>query len=610
MKTDSKYTEHVRDILKTLPDKPGIYQYFDDKGTIIYIGKAKNLKKRVLSYFNKEVHENGKITVLVKKIADIKFVIVDTELDALLLENNLIKKYQPRYNVMLKDDKTYPWICIKNEPFPRVFSTRNVYKDGSEYFGPYASVKMMNTLLDLIKHLYPLRNCNLNLTKANIDHKKFKVCLEYHIKNCKGPCEAHQSAEDYQQNIEFVKEIIKGNISTVLKHLKEIMMQYASTLEFEKAQICKDKIEQLEKYKSKSTIVNPSIDNIDVFSIVTDDNYGYVNFLKVMNGAIVQAHTIEMKKKLDESAEELLSLAIVDLRQRFDSNANEILVPFKMETDFQKIKLTVPQRGDKKQLLELSERNAKYYKIEKQRQKDLVDPERHSKRILTQMMKDLRLNEPPVYIECFDNSNIQGAYPVSAMVVFKNAKPEKKEYRHFNIKTVEGPNDFASMEEVIYRRYKRILDENKSLPQLIVVDGGKGQLSSALKSLETLDLRGKVSIIGIAKKLEEIYYPGDSIPMYLDKKSETLKVIQQLRDEAHRFGITHHRSKREKGTIKSVLTEIDGVGFATAQTLLRKFKSVKNIKKANEEELQAVIGKAKTEILRSYFQKEKESKTE
>ncbi len=610
MKTDSKYTEHVRDILKTLPDKPGIYQYFDDKGTIIYIGKAKNLKKRVLSYFNKEVHENGKITVLVKKIADIKFVIVDTELDALLLENNLIKKYQPRYNVMLKDDKTYPWICIKNEPFPRVFSTRNVYKDGSEYFGPYASVKMMNTLLDLIKHLYPLRNCNLNLTKANIDHKKFKVCLEYHIKNCKGPCEAHQSAEDYQQNIEFVKEIIKGNISTVLKHLKEIMMQYASTLEFEKAQICKDKIEQLEKYKSKSTIVNPSIDNIDVFSIVTDDNYGYVNFLKVMNGAIVQAHTIEMKKKLDESAEELLSLAIVDLRQRFDSNANEILVPFKMETDFQKIKLTVPQRGDKKQLLELSERNAKYYKIEKQRQKDLVDPERHSKRILTQMMKDLRLNEPPVYIECFDNSNIQGAYPVSAMVVFKNAKPEKKEYRHFNIKTVEGPNDFASMEEVIYRRYKRILDENKSLPQLIVVDGGKGQLSSALKSLEKLDLRGKVSIIGIAKKLEEIYYPGDSIPMYLDKKSETLKVIQQLRDEAHRFGITHHRSKREKGTIKSVLTEIDGVGFATAQTLLRKFKSVKNIKKANEEELQAVIGKAKTEILRSYFQKEKESKTE
>ena len=610
MKTDHKYSEHVRDILKTLPDKPGIYQYFDDKGTIIYIGKAKNLKKRVLSYFNKEVHENGKITVLVKKIADIKFVIVDTELDALLLENNLIKKYQPRYNVMLKDDKTYPWICIKNEAFPRVFSTRNVYKDGSQYFGPYASVKMMNTLLDLIKHLYPLRNCNLNLTKTNIDNKKFKVCLEYHIKNCKGPCEAHQTAEDYQQNIEFVKEIIKGNISTVLKHLKEIMMQYASTLEFEKAQICKDKIEQLEKYKSKSTIVNPSIDNIDVFSIVTDDNYGYVNFLKVMNGAIVQAHTIEMKKKLDETEEELLSLAIVDLRQRFDSDAKEILVPFKMETDFQKIVLTVPQRGDKKQLLELSERNAKYYKIEKQRQKDLVDPERHSKRILNQMMKDLRLNEPPVFIECFDNSNIQGSYPVSAMVVFKNAKPEKKEYRHYNIKTVEGPNDFASMEEVIYRRYKRILDENKQLPQLIVVDGGKGQLSSALKSLEKLDLRGKVSIIGIAKKLEEIYYPGDSIPMYLDKKSETLKVIQQLRDEAHRFGITHHRSKREKGTIKSVLTEIDGVGFATAQTLLRKFKSVKNIKKASEEELQKVIGKSKTEILKKYFDANKESNTE
>ncbi len=609
MKTDPKYTQHLKDLLKTIPNNPGIYQYFDEKGTIIYIGKAKNLKKRVSSYFSKDVFENGKVGVLVKKIADIKFVIVDTELDALLLENNLIKKYQPRYNVMLKDDKTYPWICIKNEPFPRVFSTRNVYKDGSSYFGPYASVKMMNTLLELIKQLYPLRNCNFNLTKSNIEAKKFRVCLEYHIKNCKGPCEAHQTEEDYLQNIQEVKEIIKGNISTVLKQLKELMMQYASTLEFEKAQICKDKIEQLEKYKSKSTIVNPSIDNVDVFTIVTDENYGYVNFLKVASGAIVQAHTIEMKKKLDESPEELLSLAIVDLKERFYSDAKEIILPFKPEMDFNYTTITVPQRGDKKQLLDLSERNAKYYKIEKQRQKDLVDPERHTKRILNQMMKDLRLNEIPSHIECFDNSNIQGAYPVSAMVVFKNAKPEKKEYRHYNIKTVEGPNDFASMEEVIYRRYKRMLDEEQPVPQLIIVDGGKGQLSSALKSLEKLNLRGKISIIGIAKKLEEIYYPGDSIPMYLDKKSETLKIIQQLRDEAHRFGITHHRNKREKGTIKSVLTDIDGIGFTTAQTLLRKFKSVKNIKKASEEELQKVVGKAKTEILKKYFKTVEETKT-
>lgn len=605
MVVNPKNQDHIKSILQTLPDKPGIYQYFDEKGNIIYIGKAKNLKKRVSSYFNKDTFEQGKTGVLVRKIADIRFMIVDTEMDALLLENNLIKKYQPRYNVMLKDDKTYPWICIKNEAFPRIFPTRHVLKDGSQYFGPYASVRMMNTLLELIRQLYQIRNCKLNLTESKIKTEKYKVCLEFHIKNCKGPCEGLQDEEDYRQTIQEITEIIKGNVSNVLKQLKNKMMSYAENLEFEKAQIIKEKMQHLENYKSKSTIVNPNIDNVDVFSIVTDENSGFVNYLKVIDGAIVQTHTIELKKKLDETPEELLTIAIVDLRQRFFSNSSEIIVPFPLEIELPKINLSVPQRGDKKQLLDLSERNAKFYKLDKQKQKDLVDPERHTKRILNQMMKDLRLNVLPEHIECFDNSNIQGTYPVSAMVVFKNAKPDKKEYRHFNIKTVEGPNDFASMEEVIYRRYHRLLEEEKDLPQLIVVDGGKGQLSSAIKSLEALGLRGKISIIGIAKKLEEIYYPDDSIPMYLDKKSETLKIIQQMRDEAHRFGITHHRSKRDKGTIKTVLTEIEGIGYSTAQALLRKFKSVKNIEKANEEDLQKIVGKAKTAILKAYFEKNK-----
>ncbi|MEI6694757.1 MAG: excinuclease ABC subunit UvrC [Bacteroidota bacterium] len=604
MNPEHKYLNHLKSILKTLPDKPGIYQYFDDKGTIIYIGKAKNLKKRVSSYFNKETFENGKIAVLVRKIADIQFMIVDTEMDALLLENNLIKKYQPRYNVLLKDDKTYPWICIKNEAFPRIFSTRYIVKDGSQYFGPYASGKMMNTLLELIRQLYQFRNCKLNLSPSNINSGKYKVCLEYHIKNCKGPCEGLQAEEEYNQTISEIKEIIKGNISNVLKQFRDLMMKFAENLEFEKAQIIKLKMDHLENYKSKSTIVNPSIDNVDVFSIVTDENTGYVNFLKVIDGAIVQTHTVELKKKLDETPEELLTFAIVELRQRFNSAAREIILPFELDIDLQKTIITVPQRGDKKQLLDLSERNAKYYKLEKQKQKDLVDPERHSIRILNQMKKDLRLNEIPSHIECFDNSNIQGAFPVAAMVVFKNAKADKKEYRHFNIKTVEGPNDFASMEEVVFRRYKRLLEENQPLPQLIIVDGGKGQLSSALKSLEKLNLRGKISIIGVAKKLEEIYYPNDSIPMYLDKKSETLKIIQQLRDEAHRFGITHHRSQRQKATVKSVLTDIEGIGFSTAQTLLRKFKSVKNIQKADVTEIQNLIGKSKAEIIRNYFLKQ------
>lgn len=594
-------SEYISSLVKSLPNNPGVYQYYDVEGKIIYVGKAKDLKKRVSSYFNKDQSENGKTQILVKKIVDIKFIIVDTELDALLLENNLIKKYQPRYNVLLKDDKTYPWICIKNERFPRVFTTRNVIKDGSTYFGPYASVKVMHTVLDLVKQLFKLRNCNLHLSEQNIKAKKFKVCLEYHIGNCKAPCVANESEEEYNQTISSIKEIIKGNISTVSKHLKSILHNHVEKLEFEKAHIIKEKIDALEKFQSKSTVVSPTITNVDIFSITSDEKTAYVNFLKVVNGSIIQGHTIELKKKLDESDQELLALSIVELRERFHSDAKEVIVPFDIETEFPGIDFIVPQRGDKKHLLELSERNVNYYKREKIKQESLIDPERHTKRILEQMKKDLRLTEEPRHIECFDNSNFQGAYPVAAMTVFKDCKPSKKDYRHFNIKTVEGPDDFASMEEIIYRRYKRVQEENQSMPQLIVIDGGKGQLSAALESLDKLGLRGKVAIIGIAKKLEEIYFPGDSIPLYLDKRSESLKIIQQIRDEAHRFGITHHRSKRDKGTLKTELTEIKGISDTTAQKLLSHFKSVKKIKEANEQELTEIIGKAKTKIILDFY---------
>lgn len=596
-------SEHISTLVKSLPDNPGVYQYYDAEGKIIYVGKAKNLKKRVSSYFNKDQSENGKTQILVKKIVDIKFIIVDTELDALLLENNLIKKYQPRYNVLLKDDKTYPWICIKNERFPRVFTTRNIVKDGSVYFGPYASVKVMHTVLDLVKQLFKLRNCNLNLSEENIKAKKFKVCLEYHIGNCKAPCIANESEGEYNQTISNIKDIIKGNISNVSKHLKILLNQHVEKLEFEKAHIIKEKIDALEKFQSKSTVVSPTITNVDVFSITSDEKTAYVNFLKVVNGSIIQGHTIELKKKLDESNQELLALSIVELRERFHSDAKEVIVPFEIETEFPGIEFTIPQRGDKKHLLELSERNVEYYKREKIKQESLVDPERHTKRILEQMKKDLRLTEEPRHIECFDNSNFQGAYPVAAMTVFKDCKPSKKDYRHFNIKTVEGPDDFASMEEIIYRRYKRVQEENQSMPQLIVIDGGKGQLSAALESLDKLGLRGKVAIIGIAKKLEEIYFPGDSIPLYLDKRSESLKIIQQIRDEAHRFGITHHRSKRDKGTLKTELTEIKGISDSSAQKLLSHFKSVKKVKEATERELTEVVGKAKAKIITDYYKK-------
>jgi len=595
---------HIDNTIRDLPERPGIYEYYDKDGVIIYVGKAKNLKKRVSSYFTRDESLTGKVRILVQKIVDIRYVVVDTELDALLLENNLIKKYQPRYNVLLKDDKTYPWICIKNEPFPRIFSTRHRLNDGSDYFGPYASGKMMHTLLDLVRQLYKIRSCNLNLSENAIKNGKYKVCLEFHINNCLGPCESLQTESDYRETLLEIKNIIKGNISVVRQQLATHMKMYAEAYEFEKAQIVKEKIELLDRYQSKSTIVNPSIHNIDIFSLVEDAASAYINFMKVINGAIIQSHTIEIKKKLDESADELLLLAITELRERFESNATEMIVPFKPEVEFPGVTYTTPIRGEKKKLLELSERNAKYYQLEKQKQLERVDPERHTKRIMAQMQVDLRLKEEPRRIDCFDNSNTQGSYPVAAMVVFVDGKPAKSEYRHFNIKTVEGPNDFASMEEIIFRRYKRVIEENLPLPQLIIVDGGKGQLSSAMQSIDKLGLRGKLAVMGIAKKLEELYYPGDSLPLYIDKKSETLRIIQQLRDEAHRFGITHHRKRREKGTIKTELTEIPGVGASTSTILLRKFRSVKGIKEASLVDVQKVAGLAKGKIVFDYFHPE------
>ncbi len=591
-------------ILRTLPELPGVYQYYD-KENLIYVGKAKNLRKRVCSYFNKDTSLSGKIRLMVSKIVDIKWIVVKSEFDALLLENNMIKEYKPRYNVMLKDDKTYPWIVIKNEPFPRVFSTRNVVKDGSEYFGPYASGKMMHTLLDLIRQLYPRRTCSLNLTEKNIKSGKFKVCLEYHIGNCAAPCVGKQTQEEYNQSIKNIREIIKGNIGSVRNQLVNSMKELAAAFDFEKAQLVKDKIDMLERYQSKSTVVNPSINNVDVFSLAEDEQSAYVNFLKVVNGAIVQSHTIEIKKKLDESKEELLSIAIAELYTSFSTGATEIIVPVKPDFEIPDVTFTIPVRGDKKHLLELSERNAKYYQIDKLKQKELVDPERRTNRVLETIKKDLRLKSLPVHIECIDNSNTQGTYPVAALVVFRNARPEKKDYRHFNIKTVEGPNDFASMEEVIYRRYHRMLEEEQDLPQLVIVDGGKGQLSSAMASIEKLGLQNRIQLIGIAKRLEELYFPEDPMPLHLDKKSETLKVIQQMRDEAHRFGITHHRKRREKGTIKTALSDINGIGPATAQTLLRAMKSVKRIKESNIEDLANIIGRSKAQVVFDHFSQQK-----
>lgn len=579
--------------IKSLPTSPGVYQYYDRSDQLLYIGKAKNLKKRVASYFTKN-HENGKTRVLVKKISHVKHIVVETESDALLLENNLIKKYQPRYNVLLKDDKTYPWICIKKEPFPRVFLTRNVLKDGSEYFGPYTSVKTARALLSLIKELYPLRTCAYHLSEENIRAKKYKICLEYHIKNCKGACEGLQPEEEYEKDIREIRNILKGHFKSSLKSFEALMLDFAERAEYEEAQKIKEKIELLANHQARSTVVHPSISNVDVFSIVSDESFAYVNFLKMVNGAIIQSHTVEIKKKLDEDDKSLLEMAIIEIRDRFNSTSKEVFTPFRV-TAGELFKVTVPKLGDKKRIVDLSLRNAKYFRQERFKQIQIVDPDRHSKRIMLQMQKDLRLKAPPIHIECFDNSNIQGSNPVAACVVFKNGKPDKKEYRHFNIKTVTGPDDYASMEEVVHRRYKRLLDEERDLPQLIVIDGGKGQLSSALKSLEVLGLRGKIAIIGIAKRLEEIYYPGDPVPLYLDKKSETLKIIQQLRNEAHRFGITHHRNKRSKGAIQTDLSNINGVGEKTILALLKKFRSIKRLKNATFDELVQLIGRDKAQ---------------
>ena len=588
--------------MKTLPEKPGIYKHIQTDGTILYIGKAKNIKKRVSSYFNK-THKSGKTRMLVKQISDVKYIVVENDFDALLLENSLIKKHQPKYNIQLKDDKTYPWIKITNERFPRVLTTRHVITDGSKYYGPYASVKMMNTVLALIRQLYPTRTCKYNLSEENVSSGKYKECLEYHLGNCKAPCVGWQEEEEYSADIENVRTIIGGNISSILLGLEEKMVLASTNLNYEQAQILKDKITLLKKYRSKSTVVTSSIKNSDVFTIVTDAQSAYVNYLKIHNGAIIQGHSVEIKKKLDEAEQDMLAFAIIDIRERVSSDSKEIYTNIPVNLPTEDIKTFCPQRGDKKSLVELSLKNATYFRMDRLKNQKLTDPEKHTNRILETIQRDLRLAELPRHMECFDNSNFQGTNSVGACVVFMNAKPAKKEYRNFNIKTIEGANDFGSMEEVVYRRYSRLIEEKKALPQLIIIDGGKGQLSSAVKSLDRLGIRGKVAIIGIAKKLEEIYFPSDSVPLYLDKKSESLKIIQQMRNEAHRFGIAHHRNKRSKKAIQSELLSIKGIGEKTQQDLLRSFKSVRRIKSAPLSELESAIGKKKAGILWKAFHK-------
>jgi excinuclease ABC subunit C len=592
--------EEIKLKLRLLPDKPGIYQYFDKDGVIIYVGKAKNIQKRVSSYFLKN-QDNAKTRILVRKIEDIHYMVVDSELDALLLENSLIKKHQPRYNIQLKDDKTYPWICIKKESFPRIFPTRRVVRDGSKYFGPYSNVKVMHTLLELLKDLYPLRTCSLDLAPQKIAENRYKVCLEYHIGNCKGPCVGNETLDTYQEYITQIEAILKGNISSVIAHLKRIMLEYSAKYQFEEAQQIKNKIEQLEKFQARSTIVSPTIHEVDVITLVEDEKTAFVNYLVISNGTIIHGYTVEVRKKLEETPTDIIAFTLLEMRERFNSQSREILIESEIDLEIPGLNFFVPQRGDKKQLVDLSVRNAKFFRLEKLKHEKIKDPERHTERILAQMQKDLRLKDLPVHIECFDNSNIQGTNPVSACVVFRDAKPSKKDYRHFNVKTVVGPDDFATMEEAVFRRYRRMLDEEQSLPQLIIIDGGKGQLSAALKALEQLGLRGKIAIVGIAKRLEEIFFPGDSIPIYLDKRSESLKVIQHLRNEAHRFGITHHRNRRSKGAFVSELVQIEGIGPKTHEELMKTFKTVSKIREATPESLAAVIGKAKSNIVWEYF---------
>jgi excinuclease ABC subunit C len=590
-----------KEILSILPSKPGVYQFIDSSGNMIYVGKAKNLKKRVASYFTK--NQSGKTAVMLRKAADIKHIVVENESDALLLENNLIKKHQPRYNILLKDDKTFPWICIKKEPFPRVFSTRNVIKDGSLYYGPYTSALMVKTLLTLIRQLYKLRTCNYNMTPSNIAEKKFRVCLEYHIGNCNAPCIGLQSEEEYSESIQQIKDILKGNIITVIDHLKKLMKEYSYQLQYEKAQIIKGKIEILNKFRTRSAVVSSVIKNVDAFGYSQENERSYINYMKVVQGAVIQALTIELRSRLDEEKEMLLGFAINEIRQRYSSDSREVIVPFKPDILLDNLKYTVPKIGEKQKLLELAERNAIYYKLEQKRKMTKHEPGSRTARNLEKVKNDLHMPDIPAHIECFDNSNIMGSSPVAACVVFMNGRPSKKDYRHFNIKTVSGPDDYASMEEIIYRRYRRMTEEKQSLPQLVIIDGGKGQLSSAMKSIDKLKLREKITVIGIAKKLEEIYFPGDSVPIYLDKNSYTLKLIQQLRNEAHRFGINFHRNKRSSAMIKSSLDQIKGIGPKTKAILLKEFGSVSEIKETSSEELEKLIGRSKTSILNRYFAK-------
>ena len=583
-----------------MPSEPGVYRYYDKKGEILYVGKAKNLKNRVLSYFNKS-QIGYKTRMMVSKIVRLETTVVNSEYDALLLENNLIKEYQPFYNILLKDDKSYPWICIKKEPFPRIFLTRNVIKDGSEYYGPYAKVKQAKTLIEVIKNIYKLRTCSLNLAPEKIKEGKYKVCLEYHIKNCAGPCEGLESEEEYAQKLNAIRGIIKGEFKAAREYLEAEMYNYAAKLEFENAQQSKEKLQILENYQTHTTIVSSNINDVDVFGIISDEAAAYVNYFKIKNGSIIQSYTTEIKKMLDETDEEILEEALIEIRNKFNSTSTEIFLPFHLNIEIPHVKLIVPKLGDKKRIVELSEKNAMEYRVEKLKQVQIVDPERHTNRIMAEMKKLLRLPEEPRHIEGFDNSNIQGTNPVSACVVFKDGKPSKADYRIFHVKTVEGPNDFATMEEVIYRRYSRLLDEGEPLPQLILIDGGKGQLSSAVKSLKLLGLYGKISIIGIAKRLEEIFFPEDPVPLYLDKKSETLKVLQRVRDESHRFGVKHHRTRRKNSTIKSELEEIPSVGEKTIQQLLSRLKSVKRIKEASLETLEEILGKSKAKAVWEHF---------
>ena len=586
--------------LKTLPSEPGVYRYYDKNEQLLYVGKAKNLKKRVLSYFNKNL-SGYRTRIMVGKIQRLETTIVNSEYDALLLENNLIKAHQPFYNVMLKDDKTYPWICIKNEDFPRIFLTRTKIRDGSEYYGPYAKVRPARVLLDTIKHIYKLRTCNLNLAPQKIEESKYKVCLEFHIKNCSGPCEGLESKQEYDEKIDAIRGMIKGDFRKAKEYLTERMVKYASNLQFEDAQIIKERLDVLEDYQAKNTVVNPNIDDVDVFGMTSDETAAYVNFFKIRNGNIIQSFTTEIKKILEETDEEILEEALIEIRQKFDSHSKEVLLPFHLNIEIPNVKLIVPKVGDKKRIVELSEKNAREYRLEKLKQVQIIDPERHTNRIMAEMQKLLRMPVEPRHIEGFDNSNIQGTNPVSACVVFKDGKASKADYRIFHPKTVEGPNDFATMEEVIYRRYKRMLDEGEDLPQLILIDGGKGQLSSAVKSLRLLGLYGKITIVGIAKRLEEIFFPEDPIPLYLDKKSETLKILQRVRDEAHRFGVRHHRTRRTNSTIKSELEGIPGVGEKTIEMLLLKLKSVKRVKEASLETLEGILGKSKAKMVYDFF---------